>query len=188
MPIRKTIEEKGAVPVKIWTEDVDNGSVKQLVNVAQLPFIFHHVAAMPDVHVGMGATIGSVIATRDAVIPAAVGVDIGCGMLAVKTNLKKSDTDQKSLKEALKSILRRTPVGFQQHKDKNIHWEACEGFKDELEELLHREPTVLDGMISRHWTNEMGTLGGGNHFIELTADENDELWVMLHTGSRGPAM
>lgn len=186
MTVCKVIEESGAVPVKIWTEDVDVGSIDQLKNVAHLPFVFHHVAAMPDVHVGMGATIGSVIATQGAVMPAAVGVDIGCGMLAVKTNLHRHDIDQKSLNEALKAILRRTPVGFQQHKDKNIHWDACRLFEEDLGELVHREPTILDEMKSRHWTNEMGTLGGGNHFIELTADENDDLWVMLHTGSRGP--
>ena len=141
---------------------------------------------MPDVHVGMGATIGSVIATRGAVMPAAVGVDIGCGMLAAKTNLKRTDIDTARLSEALKAILRRTPVGFQQHKDKNIHWDACHLFDDELNELLRREPKVLDEMKSRHWTNEMGTLGGGNHFIELSADENDDMWIVLHTGSRGP--
>ncbi|MBO7174108.1 MAG: RtcB family protein [Burkholderiaceae bacterium] len=186
MTICKVISDTGAVPVKIWTDDVDVGSIEQLKNVARLPFVFHHVAAMPDVHVGMGATIGSVIATREAVIPAAVGVDIGCGMLAAKTNLRRGDTDTKSLGEAMKSILRRTPVGFQQHKDKNIHWDACRLFEDDLNELLSREPKVLSDMKSRHWTNEMGSLGGGNHFIELSADENDDLWVMLHTGSRGP--
>jgi tRNA-splicing ligase RtcB len=186
MTICKVISEAGAVPVKIWTDDVDIGSIEQLTNVARLPFVFHHVAAMPDVHVGMGATIGSVIATQGAVIPAAVGVDIGCGMLAAKTNLKRTDVDTQKLSDALKSILRRTPVGFQQHKDKNIHWDACHLFEKELEELLRREPDVLKDMKSRHWTNEMGTLGGGNHFIELSVDENDDLWVMLHTGSRGP--
>ena len=92
------------IPIKIWTNDADEGSIRQLENVAKLPFIFHHIAAMPDVHVGMGATIGSVIATQGAVIPAAVGVDIGCGKLAVKTNLKKSDTDESKLKKALSSI------------------------------------------------------------------------------------
>ena len=186
MTICKVIEETGAVPVKIWTDDVDIGSIEQLKNVARLPFVFHHVAAMPDVHVGMGATIGSVIATRGAVMPAAVGVDIGCGMLAAKTNLKRADMDTTRLSEALKAILRRTPVGFQQHKDKNIHWDACRLFEDELIELLRREPKVLDEMKSRHWTNEMGTLGGGNHFIELSADENEDMWIVLHTGSRGP--
>ena len=174
------------VPIKIWTSDVDEASIRQLENVAKLPFVFHHIAAMPDVHVGMGATIGSVIATQGAVIPAAVGVDIGCGMLAVKTNLKKSNTDESKLKAALTSILRRTPVGFQQHKDKNIHWEACKELEEGLSEILKREPSILDKMKSRHWSNEMATLGGGNHFIELSADENEDLWVMLHTGSRGP--
>ena len=145
------------VPIKIWTNEIDEASIRQLENIAKLPFVFHHVAAMPDVHVGMGATIGSVIATQGAVIPAAVGVDIGCGMLAVKTNLKKSDTDESKLKEALASILRRTPVGFQQHKDKNIHWEACKELEKDLSEILKREPSILDKMKSRHWSNEMAT-------------------------------
>ena len=174
------------VPIKIWTNEIDEASIQQLENVAKLPFVFHHIAAMPDVHVGMGATIGSVIATQGAVIPAAVGVDIGCGMLAVKTNLKKADTNESKLKLALSSILRRTPVGFQQHKDKNIHWEACKELEESLSEILKREPSILDKMKSRHWANEMATLGGGNHFIELSADEHDDLWIMLHTGSRGP--
>lgn len=174
------------VPIKIWTNEIDGASIRQLENIAKLPFVFHHVAAMPDVHVGMGATIGSVIATQGAVIPAAVGVDIGCGMLAVKTNLRKSDTDESKLKAGLSSILRRTPVGFQQHKDKNIHWEACKELEEDLSEILKREPSILDKMKSRHWSNEMATLGGGNHFIELSADEHDDLWIMLHTGSRGP--
>ena len=174
------------VPIKIWTNAIDEASIRQLENVAKLPFVFHHIAAMPDVHVGMGATIGSVIATQGAVIPAAVGVDIGCGMLAVKTNLKKADTNESKLKLALSSILRRTPVGFQQHKDKNIHWEACKELEESLSEILKREPSILDKMKSRHWSNEMATLGGGNHFIELSADEHDDLWIMLHTGSRGP--
>lgn len=186
MTVKQEILVEGGVPVKIWTDDVDAGSIRQLTNVAKLPFVFHHVAAMPDVHVGMGATIGSVIATKGAIIPAAVGVDIGCGMLAVRTNLKKADTDEATLREAFRSILRRTPVGFQQHKDKNVHLEACCKLQPALDEILQREPTILDEMQRRHWTNELGTLGGGNHFIELSVDESDNLWIMLHTGSRGP--
>ena len=89
MPIAQTLTENSSVPVKIWTRDIDLKSIDQLKNVARLPFVFHHVAAMPDVHAGMGATIGSVIATKGAVIPAAVGVDIGWGMLAVRPNLTK---------------------------------------------------------------------------------------------------
>ena len=186
MTVKQEILVEGGVPVKIWTDDVDAGSIRQLTNVAKLPFVFHHVAAMPDVHVGMGATIGSVIATKGAIIPAAVGVDIGCGMLAVRTNLAKTDIDETCLREAFRSILRRTPVGFQQHKDKNVHLEACCKLQPALDEILQREPTILDEMQRRHWTNELGTLGGGNHFIELSLDESDNLWIMLHTGSRGP--
>lgn len=108
MPIKQIIKSS-RVPVKIWTNDVDEGSIRQLKNVADLPFVFHHVAAMPDVHVGMGATIGSVIATKGAVIPAAVGVDIGCGMAAVKLNLERGELGEEQLVAAFQAVLRRTP-------------------------------------------------------------------------------
>ncbi|WP_300621540.1 RtcB family protein, partial [Dokdonella sp.] len=96
MSIKQTIET-GSVPVKIWTDDVDEASRKQLANIAALPFVHHHVAAMPDVHLGIGATVGSVIATRQAIVPAAVGVDIGCGMCAARTTLRAEDLDEKHL-------------------------------------------------------------------------------------------
>ena len=104
MPIKQIIKSS-RVPVKIWTNDVDEGSIRQLKNVADLPFVFHHVAAMPDVHVGMGATIGSVIATKGAVIPAAVGVDIGCGMAAVKLNLERGELGEEQLVAAFQAVL-----------------------------------------------------------------------------------
>ena len=105
MPIAQTLTENSSVPVKIWTRDIDLKSIDQLKNVARLPFVFHHVAAMPDVHAGMGATIGSVIATKGAVIPAAVGVDIGCGMLAVRTNLTKHTFNERKLQHLMQEIL-----------------------------------------------------------------------------------
>ena len=107
MPIAQTLTENSSVPVKIWTRDIDLKSIDQLKNVARLPFVFHHVAAMPDVHAGMGATIGSVIATKGAVIPAAVGVDIGCGMLAVRTNLTKHTFNERKLQRLMQEILFR---------------------------------------------------------------------------------
>lgn len=184
MPIKQIIESS-RVPVKIWTNDVDEGSVRQLKNVVDLPFVFHHVAAMPDVHVGMGATIGSVIATRGAVIPAAVGVDIGCGMAAVKLNLERSELTEKQLVAAFQAILRRTPVGLTQHREKNCRTKMCLLFSDEMAEIESKNPGILDPMQNMNWRLQMGTLGSGNHFIELEVDEEGGVWVMLHSGSRG---
>ena len=185
MPVKQTFETDLLVPVKVWTNDIDEASIAQLKNVARLPFVFHHVAAMPDVHAGMGATIGSVIATKGAVIPAAVGVDIGCGMLAARTNLTKDMFDERDLRRLMDEILSRVPVGFAQRKKEDIRWEACEPFEEPLKEILAKEPTMLDRMFKSEWHAQLGTLGGGNHFIELTADEEDRLWIMLHSGSRG---
>lgn len=185
MPIAQTLTENSSVPVKIWTRDIDLKSIDQLKNVARLPFVFHHVAAMPDVHAGMGATIGSVIATKGAVIPAAVGVDIGCGMLAVRTNLTKHTFNERKLQRLMQEILFRVPVGFAQRSKENTRWKSCESFEEPLKEILSHEPTMLDPMVKSEWHAQLGTLGGGNHFIELTADEEERLWIMLHSGSRG---
>lgn len=185
MPIAQTLTENSSVPVKIWTRDIDLKSIDQLKNVARLPFVFHHVAAMPDVHAGMGATIGSVIATKEAVIPAAVGVDIGCGMLAVRTNLTKHTFNERKLQRLMQEILFRVPVGFAQRSKENTRWKSCEPFEEPLKEILSHEPTMLDPMVKSEWHAQLGTLGGGNHFIELTADEEERLWIMLHSGSRG---
>lgn len=185
MPIAQMLTENSSVPVKIWTRDIDLKSIDQLKNVARLPFVFHHVAAMPDVHAGMGATIGGVIATKGAVIPAAVGVDIGCGMLAVRTNLTKHTFNERKLQRLMQEILFRVPVGFAQRSKENTRWKSCEPFEEPLKEILSHEPTMLDPMVKSEWHAQLGTLGGGNHFIELTADEEERLWIMLHSGSRG---
>lgn len=185
MPIAQIFSDNLKVPVKVWTNDIDLVSIEQLRNVACLPFVFRHVAAMPDVHAGMGATIGSVIATKGAVIPAAVGVDVGCGMLAVKTNLKKEMFDERDLGQLMTEILNRVPVGREQRKKDQIRTSACEPFEAPLAEILAKEPEMLKPMVRSDWRAQLGTLGSGNHFIELTADEDGCLWIMLHTGSRG---
>ena len=185
MPIKQIIESS-RVPVKIWTNDVDEGSVRQLKNVADLPFVFHHVAAMPDVHVGMGATIGSVIATKGAVIPAAVGVDIGCGMAAVKLNLERSELTEKQLVAAFQAILRRTPVGLTQHREKNCRTKMCLLFSDEMAEIESKNPGILDPMQNMNWRLQMGTLGSGNHFIELEVDEEGSLANWIIPGKKMP--
>ena len=185
MPIRQTLGDQH-VPVNIWTDDVDDASRRQLANIARLPFIHHHVAAMPDVHLGIGATIGSVIATQRAIIPAAVGVDLGCGMIAARLSLTARDLDEKRLHRVFDQITRDVPVGREQHGDAAVQTAAVEPFVRRLKALTERHPHLLK-RCGRHskWTHQMGTLGGGNHFIEVCLDESDAVWLMLHSGSRG---
>jgi len=185
MPVKLTIEG-GQVPVKVWTQDVDSQALKQLNNVARLPIIHHHVAAMPDVHTGLGATIGSVIPTYKAIIPAAVGVDIGCGMIAAKTSLRAEQLDEKLLKSIFHQITRDVPVGRNQHKSERAPAEFAKPLAAELNEILQAHPAVAKKFKdSNTWVNQLGTLGTGNHFIELCLDETGCVWVMLHSGSRG---
>jgi len=182
----KQIIETGPAPVKIWTDEVDEGSRKQLANIAGLPFIHHHVAAMPDVHFGIGATVGSVIATRYAIVPAAVGVDIGCGMCAARTTLTANDVDEKHLNTVFGQIGRDVPVGRAQHGDDRAPADAAAPFAAGLASLLARHPKLnVKPKNARDWVCQLGSLGGGNHFIELCLDESGRVWVMLHSGSRG---
>ena len=185
MPVKEVLMS-GRVPVKIWTDEVDDRSREQLSNIASLPFIHHHVAAMPDVHLGIGATIGSVIATHKAIIPAAVGVDLGCGMVAARLSLTANEIDEKALQKVFDQISRDVPVGRAQHRDERVLVDAAKPFEPGLKSLTDRHPELLKafGKFSK-WTNQMGTLGGGNHFIEVCLDETNQVWVMLHSGSRG---
>ncbi len=185
MPVQQVITDQ-RVPVKIWTNEVDGRSRQQLANIASMPFIHHHVAAMPDVHLGIGATVGSVIATHKAIIPAAVGVDIGCGMVAARLSLTANELDEKSLKKVFEQISRDVPVGRAQHADAKTLMDAVRPFEPGLKVLTDRHPELLKtfGKFSK-WMNQMGTLGGGNHFIEVCLDESNQVWVMLHSGSRG---
>lgn len=164
------------VPIKIWSEDPDPNAVEQLRKVAQMPFIFKHVAAMPDVHWGMGSTVGSVIATQGAVIPAAVGVDIGCGMMAWDTGLQAADLKPHaaSLRKAIEA---RIPVGFSMHPE-GVDLAAWDGWT-----TFNHESWGLE--LFKKAQRQLGTLGGGNHFIELCEDERGIVWAMLHSGSRG---
>jgi len=185
MPIKQVMTSQ-RVPVKIWTDEVDEKSKEQLGNIASLPFIHHHVAAMPDVHLGIGATIGSVIATHKAIIPAAVGVDIGCGMVACRLSITANDIEEKSLKKVFDQINRDVPVGRAQHLDDQVLMDAARPFEARLDAMTTKHPELLKafGKFSK-WVNQMGTLGGGNHFIEVCLDESNQVWVMLHSGSRG---
>jgi tRNA-splicing ligase RtcB len=164
--------------VHIWTDQVDENSKQQLLNTASLPCVFKHVAAMPDVHFGMGATVGSVVATKSAVIPAAVGVDIGCGMMAAKLPFTASQLPD-SLKGLRSEIEWSVPVGFNWHNtpcQEAEEWTGFAGFKDIPEQLHSQGSKAL---------KQLGTLGGGNHFVEVCLDTEQSVWVMLHSGSRG---
>jgi len=179
--------------VQGWTEgvEVDHQALNQIRNIAGLPIVAGHVAIMPDVHLGKGATVGSVIPTRGAIIPAAVGVDIGCGMCAVRTDLVANDLPASlaALRSAIESLV---PVGFSMHdKEVNPTHEAAHGrvLKQRMDTLFARFEKlsmlqVLGTLDARKIWKQIGTLGGGNHFIELCLDEAGAVWVMLHSGSR----
>jgi tRNA-splicing ligase RtcB len=185
MPVSKIIN-KGKVPVKIYTEDIEHAALQQLINISQLDIIHSHVAAMPDVHAGIGATVGSVIPTVNAVIPAAVGVDIGCGMNAVRLSIKAAQLPD-NLKPVRNSIESAVPVGFNMHKKIVVPDSTIRALDGGLDKIAGKHPALMKMVkhFSRTWTQQLGSLGGGNHFIELCLDENDDVWVMLHSGSRG---
>lgn len=185
MPVLKETR-KGRVPVKIFTDDIEPQALQQLINISQLPIVFGHVAAMPDVHLGIGATVGSVIPTRQAIIPAAVGVDIGCGMNAVRLSVKAHQLPD-NLKAVRNTIEACVPIGFNAHAWSMSRDNACKDLATGLHEILERHPSIGKRVknLPKTWVCQMGTLGGGNHFIELCVDEQGDVWVMLHSGSRG---
>lgn len=161
--------------IKSWATEIEQEALSQLEDLANLPFIFNHIAVMPDVHAGKGSTIGSVVATKGAIIPAAIGVDIGCGMCAVKLPVK-IDVFGDSLKDLRHSIERSVPVGFYQNK---IVTERME----KSFQHIHTKTEIKRDLLYKA-LHQMGTLGGGNHFIELCHDQDHHAWVMLHSGSR----
>ena len=183
------IIETGSAVIKAWTKGVpvDEGARRQLLNVAGLPFIHSHVAAMPDVHWGRGATVGSVIATKGAIIPAAVGVDLGCGMMAVQTSLTAVQLPD-SLAALRSDIERAVPHGGRKAggwKD-SIPGRVQQRFqKSGLAKGLKRIEKKFPAVEGANSLIHLGTLGGGNHFVELCLDEAERVWVMLHSGSRG---
>ncbi len=171
----KTIITDGKFPVKVWTDDIEASAREQLVNTSNLPIIFKHVAAMPDVHAGWGSTIGSVIPTIKAVIPAAVGVDVGCGMMAVKTDLNPHEVerDLKVIRAKIEEII---PVG---HRGNQVISNSVKNW------ACWVDAPWLDEKLLQKAHSQLGSLGGGNHFIEICFDTKDDVWVMLHSGSRG---
>ena len=192
MPIKTTITS-GKVPIQVYTDDIEPAARQQLLNVSQLPFIHHHVAVMPDVHFGKGATVGSVIPTKGAIIPAAVGVDIGCGMNAVKLSLTAEQLPD-NLSGVRSAIEAAVPAGFGAHETHTAEDSVIKPLDTALERIVAKHSKLAGGGKSRgksggkaykNWMRQLGTLGGGNHFIELCLDESDNVWVMLHSGSRG---
>ena len=164
-------------PVKIWTDYVEASAMVQIENLARLPFMYHHLAVMPDVHTGMGMPIGGVLACVDAVIPNAVGVDIGCGMCAVKTSIKTADIDYLEFRKRVLSKVREIiPLGMSHHKQPQDESLMPTGYDVDLMWVVKEQYQSA--------LRQVGTLGGGNHFIEFQRDEEDNLWIMIHSGSR----
>jgi tRNA-splicing ligase RtcB (3'-phosphate/5'-hydroxy nucleic acid ligase) len=168
----KTIIHSERVPIKLWLNDIEPGALQQARDIANMPFAFSHVAIMPDCHEGFGMPIGGVLATTDVIIPNAVGVDIGCGMCALQTNL--THIDREPLKTLVNNIRSLIPVGFKHHPQPVD--------LSKMPEVKHSMP-----VIEREYKNatyQLGTLGGGNHFIELQKGSDGHIWIMIHSGSR----
>lgn len=186
------IQTEKTVPVKMWTQgvNVDEKSKDQLLKTAQMPFIYKWMAVMPDVHVGIGATIGSVIPTKGAIIPAAVGVDIGCGMMAVKTSLTASDLPDNL--HALRTELERLIPHGMSPRNRGRDRGSWENAPERVDQVWSELAADFDLICAKHPrlknTNNrkhLGTLGTGNHFVEVCLDEYQGVWIMLHSGSRG---
>ncbi|WP_313049854.1 RtcB family protein [Pseudomonas soli] len=184
------LEVAGGKPIKLWTDGVpvEDDARKQLMNTAKMPFIFKHLAVMPDVHLGKGSTIGSVIPTVGAIIPAAVGVDIGCGMIAARTSLHARDLPD-NLHGLRTAIEKAVPHGKTFGRRDQGAWDNVPNQADQVwSGLAGRFRAITDKHPRLEKTNNrqhLGTLGGGNHFIEVCLDEADRVWFMLHSGSRG---
>ena len=186
---------QGLVPIKAWTKGVpiESAALTQLKNVASLPFIHKHIAVMPDCHFGMGATVGSVIPTTGAIIPAAVGVDIGCGMVAVRTGLDSHDlpTNLKAWRKAIEKSIPHGAVKGASH-DKGAFSQGdlpkanARLWVNKLDQRYNSILLKHKSVFHKKAVPSLGTLGGGNHFIEICLDEADRVWLMLHSGSRGP--
>jgi len=174
----KVIETE-KLPIKMWLEDIEDGAMEQVKNLANLPFAFQHIAIMPDSHQGYGMPIGGVLATKDVILPNAVGVDIGCGMCAVKTTLTELDTE--TLKKIMGEIRKTIPVGF------NHHREAQNESLMPIDPQLTSASNIWDSVVRREYNSalhQIGTLGGGNHFIEIQKGNDGHIWIMIHSGSR----
>lgn len=187
-------KENTRLEIKSWCENIEDSAMKQVINLANHPEMFKHIAIMPDCHTGYGMPIGGVIVCEDSIIPNAVGVDIGCGMGAVKTNLQRDSLKDKYLiREIISNIKDSIPVGEGNAHDTDQPWDGFERYISSLETTLNPENLRFDSgelpgwLTKRVWKlsqKNLGTLGGGNHFIEIQYDEEDTVWLMLHSGSR----
>jgi len=169
--MEKTVDTE-KLPIKLWLNDLEEGAFEQAKNLANLPIAYKHIAIMPDSHQGYGMPIGGVLATENAIIPNAVGVDIGCGMCSLKSD--KTEISQEDLKEIMSLARDRIPVGFNHHDDKQD--------KNWMPELNDNLPISEQEYESAHY--QVGTLGGGNHFIEIQKGSDGYIWIMIHSGSR----
>ncbi len=172
----KRIIDTERIPIKLWLDEIDDNTLFQVKNLANLPFAFKHIALMPDAHTGSGMPIGGVMAADNVVVPNAVGVDIGCGICAVNTDLKLDPNIQRRLKEIVRDIEERVPVGFKHHKRAQDEALMPKGYKVGSMEVVRSEYNSA--------LRQLGTLGGGNHFIEIQKDKEDFIWIMIHSGSR----
>lgn len=194
MPVMTTFKDEGSAPVKVWTTDIEESALKQLHNLATLPFIHKHVAVMPDVHWGMGSTVGSVIPTIRAIVPAAVGVDIGCGMVAHKLNITPEQLPD-SLAAVRSALEASIPHGRTDNGGANDrgawgdvpHSVGAEWLRlsndERFKEVTESQTKILNRQDQG--PRQLGTLGTGNHFVELCLDKEGGVWLMLHSGSRG---
>ncbi|MDD5551499.1 MAG: RtcB family protein [Candidatus Omnitrophica bacterium] len=170
------------IPIKIWTEEIEEGALEQAKHLANLPFAFRHIAIMSDVHQGFGMPIGGVLATKDVIIPNAVGVDIGCGCCAIKTSLREINTE--TLKKIMGEIRKEIPVGFNHHKEKqNIYLMPIYEYEG-LAKISDSEAYPIINQEYNSALKQIGTLGGGNHFIEIQKGSDGHIWIMIHSGSR----
>ena len=164
------------IPIKLWTDKIDDNALAQAHKLASLPFAYHHIALMPDVHCGLGMPIGGVLATNGVVVPNAVGVDIGCGMCAIKTSLHVEDIDSKQIRKVMSAIRLMVPLGFDHHKA--LQDESLLPAGHDIDKLPYVKTLLV---AARH---QVGTLGGGNHFIEIQKSSTGDVWIMIHSGSR----
>ena len=184
--MKRIIHEDGCHPIKIWTDMVEDSALKQLKNISRLPFIHKHIAVMPDVHAGIGSTVGSVVPTTGAIVPSMCGVDIGCGMNAVRLSLMAEDLPE-SLAAIRHDIEQAIPLGKggAVTYDQNTILISHE-MDIRLSRIWNRNPGFIDReSLYKKPLSQLGSLGSGNHFIELCLDENKNVWIMLHSGSRG---
>jgi tRNA-splicing ligase RtcB len=175
------------IPCFVWSEkgSIEDGAIEQIKNASCLPFTFHHTALMADGHLGYGAPIGGVMASNNVVIPNFIGVDIGCGMLAVKTSL--TEIDKNTLKQIMGEIQKVIPMGFNHHKEKQNRFLMPTFGSYEFPRNVEAYTKSLDCVVGREFNNaltQIGTLGGGNHFIEIQKGSDGHIWIMIHSGSR----